>query len=169
MYRNIMRFSFLSSLVIFVVVLDQWTKQLVVNALVLEESIDIIPGFFNLTYIRNFGVAFGMFARMSHSIRTLILLGLPVIILIFLCVLFFWRDFQSWFTTVSLGLIISGAIGNLIDRAFQGYVVDFLDFNLGVMRWPAFNVADICVSVGGIMLLLYFSFFHKPRPMQSES
>lgn len=161
------RISFLISLAALIVVLDQWTKLWVVHSLVLEEKIEMIPGFFDLTYVRNYGAAFGMFARFSSSIRQMILLGLPSLILIFLLALYFWKDFQGRLPTLALSLIISGAVSNLIDRFGQGYVVDFLDFNLGIMHWPAFNVADSCVTIGGILLLIHFSFFHQKRPVES--
>jgi signal peptidase II len=162
MQQHLKRLSFLGALVAVVVVADQWTKWLIVESFVLEESVSVISGFFEITHIRNFGAAFGMFSQMSTLIRQLLLLALPIGILIFLCVLFFWKDFQSKFTTLALSLIIAGAIGNMIDRIVQGYVVDFLHFNVGFMWWPAFNVADACVSVGGVMLMIFFTFIHKP-------
>ena len=164
----LLRTSFLLSLAALIVVLDQWTKLLVVNSLMLEERIELIPHFFDLTYVRNYGAAFGIFSRFSPSIRQMVLLGLPSLILIFLLALYFWKDFQSRLPTASLALIISGALSNLIDRSAQGFVVDFLDFNLGITHWPAFNLADSCVTVGGILLLVHFSFFHQKHASPSS-
>ena len=157
------RVGLLIAIVGFFVSLDQWTKWLVSHHFMYQESMEVIPGFFFLTYIRNFGVAFGMFSNMPDYIRHVLVLGLPTLILLFLFVLFFWREFRYVLPTLGLSLIIAGAISNLMDRYTLGYVVDFLEFDLGFMKWPAFNVADSCVTVGGVGLMVYFTFFQKQR------
>jgi signal peptidase II len=136
--------------------------------MVLEQSWEIVSGFFYITYIRNFGVAFGMFSNLAPALRQVLVLVLPCLILVLLLVLYFWKDFQERIPTLGLCLVISGAVSNLLDRFFLGYVVDFLDFDLGLMRWPAFNVADSCVTVGGIGLMIFFTFFHRPPAPQSS-
>jgi len=129
-------------------ILDQVTKQLVREHFVLGERLPMIPGFFNLTYVRNTGAAWGMLSGLNSW-----LVLLSIIILGFL--IFFRRAFLSdtVMHQVAAGLMLSGIIGNLIDRIRLGYVVDFLDFHPG-FDFPSFNVADasICTGVGLYLL-----------------
>ena len=156
--NHLRRFALMMAIVTFFLAFDQWTKYLISHSMVLEESIEMVPGFFFITYIRNYGVAFGMFSNLPEVMRQVLVLGLPTLILLFLFILFFWKEFNRSLPTVGLSLIIGGAISNLLDRYVLGYVIDFLEFDLGFMKWPAFNVADSCVTVGGVGLMLYFTF-----------
>ncbi|MFH1066300.1 MAG: signal peptidase II [bacterium] len=123
--------------------LDQLVKQLVVRTMSLGESRAVIPGFFNLTYVRNDGIAFGFLQGNNF------LMGL--IALVILGAGLWWARQLDWKKTeVNLlaALIISGAVGNLIDRWSVGHVIDFLDFHWKTRwAWPAFNVADACISM----------------------
>jgi signal peptidase II len=134
-----------------VVLLDYYTKVIAVRELVLHEPIHIFP-FFNLTLVYNTGAAFGFLSSVDPSWERWLLTGVSIVATLF---------FVRWLVTAqhtlqrfSLALIIGGAIGNLIDRAFIGKVIDFLDFHLGTTHWPAFNVADmaICIGVGLLMI-----------------
>ncbi len=137
---------------------DQLTKLLIVDALYLYESREIIPGFFNLVYVTNRGAAFSMLADINSSWRHYFFLGIGSVALVGLTVVY-WRlrkvnSLYIW----PLALIAGGAAGNLIDRVRFGAVIDFLDFYVGNYHWPAFNIADsaICVGVGLFLLINIF-------------
>lgn len=122
-----------------VVILDQFSKYIVVENMALGESIPIIEEVFYLTYILNPGAAFGMFA---HNRLFFIAIAVVVIGIII------WarREILAspWEVKAGCGLFLGGAIGNLIDRARQGLVIDFFDFRI----WPVFNIADIAICIG---------------------
>lgn len=128
-----------------VLVLDQATKEWVRAAFSLHESATIIPGFFDLTYIRNTGAAFGIFSDYN------LLLAMMALIMLVLLLVFRKKIIPNGLLyNIMLGLLCGGIIGNLLDRVRLNYVTDFLDFHLFGWHWPAFNVADsaICVAVG---------------------
>jgi signal peptidase II len=131
-----------------IVIADQITKAVVLSKMALYQSITVIPGFFSLTHIHNPGGAFGFLAQQDASIRIgiFILASTVAIFFIFL----FYRQIPKTHPVLSAGLalIFGGAIGNLIDRLRFGEVVDFLDFYVGALHWPAFNVADSAITVG---------------------
>lgn len=145
-----------------VLLVDLATKSAVMSAFSLHESIPVIPGFFDLTYVRNPGAAFGFLARTSPAFRSFFFSGVAVAAILFI-LYFLFREKEAGLTlTLSLGLIIGGAAGNLLDRIRFGEVVDFLDFSIGGYHWPAFNAADAAISVGAC-LLLYEIFKRKER------
>lgn len=137
-------------------VLDQLTKAWVLRDFWLGKSVEVIPGFLNWTYVRNDGIAFGMFQGNNTLMGILVL---------FVCgVAIWWATQLKWefkIVNVFAGLVAAGAAGNLTDRFRLGYVVDFVDADLGFMRWPAFNVADsaICIAMA---LMLYCIIKNKP-------
>ncbi len=136
------------------IVADQLTKSAVVSALNLYESREIIPGLFNLVYVTNTGAAFSMLADLNSPWRHYFFLAIGILALIGLT-LANWKLRQvnrlySW----PLALIAGGAAGNLVDRLRFGSVIDFLDFYLGNMHWPAFNLADSAICVGAGLFLL---------------
>ena len=123
---------------------DQLSKFVVRKTMLLYESIPVIPEFFHLTYVTNDGMAFGI----NFPFGIYIFSTISIIFTIFL----FWylwtiKD-QGIIIRIGVGLIIAGAIGNLIDRVFLGEVVDFLDFMIGNYHWYVFNLADSYVTVG---------------------
>lgn len=143
-----------------VVVLDQITKILILNNFQFEESIAILP-VFNLVHVHNYGAAFSFLSDAGGWQRWL-LAGLAAIVSV---VIIFWvKKLNSGekFTALGLALVLGGAIGNLIDRIYHGYVIDFLDFYVESNHWPAFNVADIAISVG-VVALIILSFFDKKK------
>ncbi|HQB31126.1 MAG TPA: signal peptidase II [Syntrophales bacterium] len=145
-----------------VLLVDLATKSAVMSAFSLHESMTVIPGFFDLTYVRNPGAAFGFLARTSPAFRSFFFSGMAVAAILFI-LYFLFREKEAGLTlTLSLGLIIGGATGNLLDRIRFGEVVDFLDFSIGGYHWPAFNAADSAISVGAC-LLLYEIFKRKER------
>lgn len=135
--------------------LDQWTKLIVLANFEYGESIPVIHQFFNLTYVRNTGAAFGFLANADPAFRVPFFLIVPVIAMIVLG--FLYRDLpqDAKWRTLALGLVSGGALGNLIDRVRLGYVVDFLDFHyMNKYFFPAFNVADTAICIGVGLLLL---------------
>lgn len=138
-----------------VVILDQFTKYMVIQHFRLGETVPIFSGFFNFTYIRNTGAAFGIFAQSHPSFRVPFFVAVPLIALVAIGYIFKKIGETDLKLSSALSLVIGGAIGNLIDRVQLGYVVDFLDFHWSYQyHFPAFNVADsaICVGVGVLML-----------------
>ena len=128
-----------------VILLDQSSKEWVRGAFDLHESLPLVPGFFNLTYIRNTGAAWGLFSGQSLALSVLAVVMLAALVV-------FRRRLlpPGRIHRVALGLLCGGIVGNLFDRLRLDYVVDFLDFFHRGWHFPAFNVADsaICVGVG---------------------
>ena len=134
---------------VLILVLDQLTKFIVHSSMNLYDSIQFIPYLLNFTYIRNEGIAFGIYFEGAETI----FIVLPILITIYLFYLLKNEEFQDKFSQIALFLIIAGAVGNIIDRIFRGYVVDFIDFHLNGMHWYVFNIADSSVTIGLIFLL----------------
>lgn len=122
--------------------LDQLTKFLITKNLFQNQSIPIIKGVFHITLVHNRGAAFGI---LKNQIPLFIITSLFAIILIYFNLK---ENRQSKSYSIVLSLILAGALGNLIDRLFFGYVIDFLDFRI----WPVFNVADSAITIGAILL-----------------
>jgi signal peptidase II len=131
-----------------ILVLDQVTKAIVLKNFALHESIPVIDGFFNLTYILNPGGAFGLFAEHSPGIRKFFFLFVSSFVALMILWLYRKTAHKHRFLSFGLASIFAGAVGNLIDRFRFGKVVDFLDFYLGAYHWPAFNVADSAITIG---------------------
>jgi signal peptidase II len=147
-----------------VIVLDQWTKWLVELHLPHHMAETVIPGFLNLTHVRNTGVAFGLFASDGGGGGWLLtVLGLGALAAV---TLYFWfAPSRDRWLLVALALVVGGAVGNLIDRVTSGAVTDFIDVYVGVHHWPSFNVADSAISIG-IVLMAIDSFrpHHREAP-----
>lgn len=144
-----------------VIVLDFWTKFLVVQRIDLHEAIPVIPNFFQLVHVRNTGAAFGIGANATSKIVPL-LLNIGAIGVFCVVVVYAFRSaITDRLLQTGLHLILGGAIGNLVDRFRFGYVVDFLDVYVRNHHWPAFNVADsaICIGIG----LLFLDMRKKPE------
>ncbi len=167
------KYGLLAGMVSTIVVLDQTTKALVQRGLTLHESIPIIPDLFNLTYIRNPGAAFGLFASQPPWFRTVFFLTVSLVALGLLATIYWSAPTGSRLLRFGSLLVMGGAAGNLVDRVRYGQVVDFLDFYLGSYHWPAFNVADSCITVGVGLLLLHYARNRPgasaPDPIDSEA
>ena len=138
-----------------VIILDQITKKAILDRFTLHEMLPMIQGYFDLTYIRNTGAAFGMLATADPSLRIPFFMLVPLIALGVIGYLFKNLPKNSVLMALALSLIVSGAIGNLIDRIRYGYVVDFLYFSWKhEYFFPAFNVADSAITIGVGLLLL---------------
>jgi len=148
-------------LMIIIVVSDQITKRYVQSNMSVGESIQVISGFFNITYVRNPGAAFGFLAEASEKIRKPLFLALPVIACFWLVWLIWDSRKRHPILTLAYGLIMAGAVGNLIDRFSLGYVIDFFDFYYSIHHYPAFNIADSSITVAAILLIIEFIFLSK--------
>jgi len=143
-----------------IVALDQLTKLAVDRWMPLHHSIPIIDGLFNLTYVRNTGAAFGIFAGSHEAFRLPFLILVSVVAIACLGVMLKrLRETDTGLIT-ALSFILGGAFGNLIDRLLFGEVIDFLDFYWSRYHWPAFNVADSFITVG-VTLTLFYLFKYK--------
>lgn len=134
------------------IIIDLWTKYLVVQRFELYESVNVLP-VFNLTYVRNYGAAFSFLANYGGW-QKYFFLGLAIVISLGLIVMLWRNQAVKKLENSAYALIIGGAIGNAIDRAYNGYVVDFFDFYWDIYHYPVFNVADIAIVVGAGLLIL---------------
>ncbi len=134
-----------------VLVLDQLTKWIVLEPLDLANNPFAVTSFFNMVLVWNRGVSFGMFSE-AGATGPWILTGLAFAVVIGL--IYWLRQAEGWPTLTGLGLVIGGALGNVIDRIRFGAVVDFLDFHIAHYHWPAFNIADAAICVGAGLLLI---------------
>jgi signal peptidase II len=146
------RYRLLAVVSCVILVLDQATKHYVDRHFRLYESVTVVANFFDFTYVRNKGAAFGIFADSAVRIPFFITVSLVAAVGI-LWYLRRLRDDQR-LTNFSLSLIFAGAVGNLIDRVRFGEVIDFIDVHWYRYHWPAFNIADSAISVGVCLLLL---------------
>lgn len=131
--------------VILLTVADQLSKLAVVQYLKPMGRVEIIKGFFSLTYVENRGAAFG---ALQGAKWFFVLLTLAVLVFETIYYIKIRKQKNSFLTKCALVLVAAGALGNCIDRLLRGFVVDMLDFRIFTYDWPVFNVADICVVVG---------------------
>lgn len=137
-----------------IIAIDQWTKLLIYTQFHLGQSLSVIEQYFNITYVRNFGAAFGFLAESHPEFRKYFFLAIPPIAMLVVIAILRGVKAKDMLQISALSLIFGGAIGNYIDRLRFGYVVDFLDFHFkSKYSWPAFNVADMAI-VGGIAILI---------------
>ncbi|MCJ7682031.1 MAG: signal peptidase II [Candidatus Aminicenantes bacterium] len=147
-------------LALLLVMTDQLTKYFIVRSIPIYESSRVIPGFFDLTHIRNRGAIFGFFNHSDSGLIRFGLLAASLFALVFILIYFFRTSPSEKLLKLSLTLILAGATGNMTDRILKGYVVDFLDFYAGGWHFPSFNMADSCITCGAALLLFVF-FFRK--------
>lgn len=141
-----------------ILAIDQITKTIVRKSVSLMETIEVIKGFFEISYSENTGAVFGIFRGQNHIF---VLVNIIAIIFIFI----YYNQFrQSLWMKTALGFILGGALGNLSDRIFFGFVTDFLRIRVWFFRflwWPNFNLADAAVCIGAIMLIIGMSFIER--------
>jgi len=146
------RYTLFSVLTIVGLLLDQATKLYIDRSMRLYDSIPVLPDFFHITYVRNRGAAFSFLSEASWRLPFFI--GISLVAAVVIIIAFHkLRDDQK-LAQVSLAMIFSGAVGNLIDRVRLGEVIDFLDVHWYRHHWPAFNVADSLICVGVFLLAL---------------
>ena len=134
--------------------LDQLTKFLVTRELPLLDTISVIPGVLNLTHVRNSGVAFGFLNSADFAFKPAVMAVFALVALVGVGLYAAQLPMSHRWARVGLALIIGGAAGNLVDRARQGYVVDFVDAYWRGWHFWAFNVADAAITVGVAVLIL---------------
>ncbi len=146
--------------IVAIILFDQIVKYAIRSTMYVGQTIPILDDIFHITYVQNRGAAFNMLDG-----KSLILIMVPAVAI---CVAIWYMEKhleEHWTLLVSLLLIISGGIGNLIDRCFMGFVTDMFDFRI----WPVFNVADIAVCVGaGILILYTFAFYEEKENKEDE-
>lgn len=142
------------AIAVFVVIFDQLAKFLVIHNIGPTDCFHIIPGLFDFVYVKNTGAAFSILSENT---------GILSIVSIIFCVgvLIYWYKKRpaSTLLKASLCLLFAGALGNAIDRIFRGFVVDFI--STAFMDFPVFNIADIAITFGAALLVIYFIFFDK--------
>lgn len=144
---------FLIIMIVALMALDQVSKLLIINNVEIGEKISVINDFFYITHYKNEGIAWSMLENKGY-----IFIPITIIVAVVLSYMIF-KNKEKLFR-FSLAVILSGAIGNLIDRVLLGSVTDFLEFHFGSYVFPIFNVADICVVLGAIALVIYVLFFY---------
>lgn len=159
--------KYLLFLTVIPLIIDIITKNLIKSKLMLYDAVPVIDGFFNIVYVLNPGAAFSFLHDMNESYRRLFFITVTTIA-IFVVLYIFARE-KSKINTAGFALILSGAIGNLIDRIIIGKVVDFLDFYYKTYHFPAFNVADSCITVGVALIIIDMLFFSKKRDNDKKS
>ncbi|MDI6758664.1 MAG: signal peptidase II [Candidatus Omnitrophota bacterium] len=130
-------------LVLIILSLDQLTKFIVTQNLYLNQSLPVVKGIFHISLIHNRGAAFGILKNQAP----VFFIVTAIFAIILICFDLSKNSLKKVYS-ISLSLILAGALGNLIDRLFFGYVIDFLDFRI----WPVFNIADSAITIGAIML-----------------
>ena len=134
--------------------LDQAVKAVIRRQIALNESISVIPGFFDLTRVHNTGTAFGFMNATDFPFKTVILACIAVAALAALAIYAASLPLEQWLGRIGLALILGGAAGNLIDRIREGYVIDFVDLYWSGWHFWAFNVADASITVGVALMIL---------------
>jgi signal peptidase II len=152
-------------LILLILLADQSTKIIISNTIASptnnkiegsEKKVDkivVIPGFFDLIHIHNRGAIFGFFSQSEKPSVYIVLTVASLLALVLVVYYFFKTPSSEKAMKISLSLILGGALGNLIDRVIRGYVIDFADFYVGRLHWPAFNVADSCITIGALLLI----------------
>lgn len=137
---------FIFSITIFIILLDQLTKYVISKYMIVSQSIPIIKNILHFTYIQNTGAGFGLLKGWNTALIFISLIIIGIILF------YFDRITREKTIHIPIALILGGAIGNLIDRIFIGHVIDFIDFSI----WPTFNIADSCITIGALWLIVYF-------------
>jgi signal peptidase II len=162
------KYVILAGLSALLVAIDQLTKMYIHTHYQLGDSTPVIPGYFNITYVRNFGAAFGFLADSHPGFREFFFLSMPPVALIVILLILRSVEDTDFPQIFALSSVFGGAIGNYIDRIRFRYVIDFLDFHIqGQWSWPAFNVADSAI-VCGVGVLLGLMVFEKKPASQVE-
>ncbi len=146
---------------------DFISKAAVVRLLDPYRSVTLIPGLFDLTFVRNPGGVFGIFRDLPPGARSVLFTAVPLVVVVGVIAYSLRLPADHRLTQVALALVLGGALGNLIDRVRFGYVIDFLDVYWGDYHWPAFNAADSAISIG-VVLLLIEGFLRQDAPAGEE-
>ncbi len=153
----------LSFITIPLIILDQLSKVYVSHHMELYDNITLIPNYLDITFTKNPGAAFSMFATMTPSLRIVLLISLISVAVVVLLVMLAQCDRMN-VTSFAYALILAGAAGNLIDRGLRGFeVIDFIRAHYYDYNWPVFNVADSAISIGVALIIIATLFFREPE------
>lgn len=156
------KYVFLLAISGFVVALDQAIKLYIHTHYHVSESISVLPNLFNITYVRNYGAAFGFLARSHPIFREIFFLSMPPLALLLILGIMRGVSAQDKGQILALSSIFGGAVGNYLDRLRFRYVIDFLDFHYQNYYWPAFNIADMAI-VCGVAFIIFQIFYTGNR------
>jgi signal peptidase II len=151
------------------IVIDQYTKFMVTLHIPLNYSVKVVEGFFNITHIRNSGVAFGIFSDQQSELKPYLLIFVSVVAIVAILAIFHQTGKKNRLVRTGLILIFSGAIGNLIDRVIHKEVIDFIDLFINNQHWPAFNVADSCITIGVLFMAVDMFMVGKTSSPSADS
>jgi signal peptidase II len=154
------KYLWVGSIIGIVLVIDQLTKYVIEKRVRLYEIITVIPGFFNITHVRNKGAAFSLFSGAPGAFRSVFFTSVSLVAIAVIAM--FIKKTRERLLIVSFSLIAGGALGNLIDRVRYGEVVDFIQWYVKSWYWPSFNVADSAISIG-VTLLAIDMLFQKSQ------
>ena len=135
-----------------VLLFDQVSKSFIHKSFDLGQSVSVVEGLFELTYVRNTGVAFGVFSSVASPAKSALLSTFAAVAVVVVIVYSVRNPAGHHFLQAALALILGGALGNLYDRVAYGYVIDFLNLHIGSYDWPTFNVADTAITLGVMFL-----------------
>ncbi|HEY6010770.1 MAG TPA: signal peptidase II [Nitrospirota bacterium] len=158
------KYLWTGSIISIVLLLDQITKYIVETRIRLYDVIAVVPGFFNLTHVRNRGAAFGILANLPGAWRSAFFITITLAAVVVIALLI--RKTQERLLVAAFSLIAGGAIGNVIDRIRYGEVVDFIQWYVKSYYWPSFNVADSAISIGVGLLAIDMLFRKQQEQMQ---
>ncbi len=162
------RFKIIGILAFIVFVLDQITKELILKNLPLYKHIEIIPDFFNIVHVQNRGAAFGFLNNPDINWQFYLFAFATVLALVLIYIIAKSSPYSKALN-IAFGLIIGGALGNFLDRLRFQAVTDFLDFYINSWHWPAFNIADIAITLGAILsAFLLYKLENKERKNKTE-
>ena len=147
-------------------IIDIITKYIVKTNMVLYSFIPVIDGFFNIVYVLNPGAAFSFLHDMNESYRQIFFVSITSVAIIVIFYIFLKETTKL--NIIGFALILSGAIGNIIDRIFIGKVVDFLDFYYKSYHFPAFNVADSCITIGVALIIINLIFIKDNKNVDNN-
>nr|WP_208123249.1 signal peptidase II [Facilibium subflavum] len=138
---------------VFIITLDLCTKFWASTALTYATPVKVLP-FFNLTLLHNYGAAFSFLSNANTFWQVILLSFIAIAVSAVIIIWLIRLPRNKNITALSLALILGGALGNLYDRLYHGYVIDFLDFHINQYHWPAFNIADSAICVGAAVLII---------------
>jgi signal peptidase II len=157
-HKEMKRFFLYSLIIAGLLICDQITKSMVNRTVPYGGHITVINGFFNISHVHNRGAVFGMLNQTGNSVVFYVLTIASLIAFAIVVYFFIKVPASEFLLKLTLSLIIAGALGNSLDRLLRGYVIDFLDFYIGNLHWPSFNVADSCITVGAVFMIYILLF-----------
>jgi len=158
------KYLWVGSIFTIILALDQLTKQFIQTHVRLFDIYTVIPGFFNITHVRNKGAAFSILSTLPDLWRNTFFISVTVVAVGVIAALI--AKTQERILVAAFSLIASGAVGNVVDRIRYGEVVDFIQWYVKSYYWPSFNVADSAITVGVALLAIDMLFLKKPEEIQ---